>query len=49
MLQRMLGHSSVALMLERYGHLFEDEFDGVWRIGWMPVTRRNVVRMSLRA
>ncbi|WP_051165467.1 tyrosine-type recombinase/integrase [Nocardia testacea] len=28
-LQRMLGHASAALTLDRYGHLFEDELDGV--------------------
>lgn len=27
--QRMLGHSSASLTLDRYGHLFEDELDGV--------------------
>lgn len=27
--QRMLGHASVTLTLDRYGHLFPDELDGV--------------------
>ncbi|MGY2059318.1 tyrosine-type recombinase/integrase [Nocardia gipuzkoensis] len=27
--QRMLGHSSASLTLDRYGHLFGDELDGV--------------------
>jgi hypothetical protein len=25
----MLGHASAAMTLDRYGHLFEDEFDAV--------------------
>src|SRR5699024_10469359 len=27
--QRMLGHSSAALTLDRYGHLFDDDLDAV--------------------
>ncbi|MGH9117319.1 MAG: tyrosine-type recombinase/integrase [Acidimicrobiales bacterium] len=27
--QRMLGHASAAMTLDRYGHLFDDELDGV--------------------
>ena len=27
--QRMLGHASTTLTLDRYGHLFPDELDGV--------------------
>jgi len=27
--QKMLGHKSAALTLDRYGHLFEDELDAV--------------------
>ena len=34
--QRMRGHASATLTLDRYGHLFPDELDG-WRSGW---TRR---------
>ena len=28
-LQRMLGHASAALTLDRYGHLFDDDLDTV--------------------
>jgi len=27
--QRMLGHSSAALTLDRYGHLYDDDLDAV--------------------
>jgi hypothetical protein len=27
--QRMLGHASATLRLDRYGHLFDDELDAV--------------------
>ena len=42
--QRMLGHASATLTLDRYGHLFPDELDGVARRLDEAVRRAGVYR-----
>jgi integrase len=47
--QRMLGHASATLTLDRYGHLFPDELDGVASRLDEAARRAGVYRMGTEA
>jgi integrase len=47
--QRMLGHASATLTLDRYGHLFADELDAVADRLDDPVRQTGVYRMCTEA
>lgn len=47
--QRMLGHASATLTLDRYGHLFPDELDGVAARLDEAVRQAGVYRMGTEA